>query len=56
MRNTQCLEAEVYLPINLILQFNTFLAYDEIFLHMRFPMKALNYQCSLRSSLCVTGS
>lgn len=43
MQNTQCLEAEIYLPINLFLQSVTFLAYDGIFLHMGFLMKALNY-------------
>lgn len=43
MQNTQCLEAEIYLPINLILQSITSLAYNEIFLHMGFLMKALNY-------------
>lgn len=40
----QCLEAETYFPICLILQTITFQFYDEILLHMGFIMKALNYR------------
>lgn len=56
MQNTLCLEAEVYLPINLILQSITFLAYDEIFLHMGFLMKALNFHVQFGDFLCITFS